>query len=1065
MWITMIGNRDSVAGGSLRVGLWICGLLVSFGFASAASPTWVHMRLHADERAAARRFAREFGDSLRFDPKSHEFSFRLRSGRDVQETLDKLDRHREVDEAWADGVTRRKLSDDMRSVEGIEARIDEIKRRAGVDPDEEEHRPRKKGSKESEEEAGTDYLESLKEFTELRAYPYSRIDWSAYDTAVEYAKTMHAATGPASAGGVGKTGVNGAAGLKAATATQTVPMWQYVGPKNLATYGLFYNGPGPVSGRVNAVAVDPNNANNIYVGAGQGGVWKSADGGVTWAPLSDAWKYLSVSTITIDPTNSNNIYVGTGDYQGELAYCFGIMKSTDGGQTWTNYGLSSFGTTAVSALVVDPDNPSIITASAGRGAGTGGYLWRSTNGGVTWAKAINTYGPWDCVCCGLSNGINRIYYAVLGGASAAIYTSVNQGQTWTKLTTAPFQHPGANYQGDYLAASAVDPNTVYFLDGYDNAIWKSLDAGITWTNTTNNFPQWPQLFGSQTYNWYQWWYDYYIYALPNNGTDDLIVGLVDIDESQDGGATWQSIGNTPSYSAVTHNDQHGFSASASNPNMFVFGNDGGAYQAVRNGTGWTVSNLNQGLGITMFYNVQWHPTDPTQILGGSQDNGSPFTMGNLNNWKSEVGGDGFWCAIKPDNPQIQAATYTDLDLYVTQNNWQDGGFEYDASPPASEETNNSRIFQDPVNTRYLYGCTDYLWRFDYTTLSWTADLNHQMLTKSSVKRIMTVAVAPANGNVIYTGSNDGNLEMSTNAAGSFSVLTNSATALPNRGISMISVDPSNPYTILVGYSGTGSNHLYLVQGTNTATPTYSTADGIPGWTLPNIPLDCIERDPNYPNTWYVGTDIGLFRTTNAGLQWANMTAPRGLPNVQVVSIKANAATGILGCATYGRGIWQMLLGTTYTLSPNQLLIDQGTLQLGNIGSLVNAGDGNVVYVLSAMEKNQPQTATLETDFSVPLTNGMPVRLTLTVDSAAASNDTEYVYIFDYKTNAWVVASSFAANNNLALKTVQVSGTAADYVRASDGNIKTKVEFVRVGNNQQAFQAKVDQIQLRAQTSY
>src|SRR5262249_52409923 len=153
--------------------------------------------------------------------------------------------------------------------------------------------------------------------------------------------------------------------------------WEFIGPQNLPVPNRIYNGDSPIIGRVNAMAFDPVTSGTFYLASATGGVWKTTDSGTTWKPLSDNWPSLQTSSLAIDPQNHNTIYVGTGDFDGSSGYSFGIMKTTDGGATWTNQGKTKFSYLAVSAIVVDPENSSIVTVTTGRGRNYWGYIWRS----------------------------------------------------------------------------------------------------------------------------------------------------------------------------------------------------------------------------------------------------------------------------------------------------------------------------------------------------------------------------------------------------------------------------------------------------------------------------------------------------------------------------------------------------------------------------------------------------------------------------------------------------------------------------------------------------------------
>ncbi len=748
-----------------------------------------------------------------------------------------------------------------------------------------------------QEDAGTDFLEAYLYRLQQRAYPNDTVDPTAWARA-----TMHR-NGMAPA----HIQVNG-------VGIQALGTWQPLGPNNLDVPYTIYWGPSPVSGRIGALAFDYSDPteSTFYAGAAGGGVWQTFDGGNTWTPLSDNWPTLEVSSIALDPTNPSTIYVGTGDFDGYWVFASGIglMKSTDGGATWTNLGQAQFGQTAVKSILVDPDNPQIVTVATGRGQSYYGWLWRSTDGGLTW-NAVNTnYAAWDSLRIGAPDPVTgqRYYYA--GGAAygGLVYRSADRGATWTRL----FPPVSGSFQYYMtLAASPTDPNTVYLIASTDQAIFKSTNAGASWVNITAGFPT------GGGYNWSQYYYDVFLDCstrtdASGNPHDVLYVGLIDVVQSIDGGATWRSIGGpTYTYNALTHNDQHGIAINPADPNAVLIGNDGGAYLLNYNpvGDAWNWTDLNAALTVTQFYHMDAHPTDPNQMLGGTQDNATPVSTGDLTHWLNRGGGDGSGVAINTANPNIQYATAQNFNpLYRTTDDWAS---ETTFTPSfGGDRIPFTGFFTvDPNSPNLLYLGTNYLWRWNESTLSWTGRLGGQPLSSSST--VDFIAVAPGDGNRIYTGSNDGQLWMTTGAgaAGSWSQINTGLTSLPNRAITSVSVNPGNENDILAGLSGTGAAHLWRCTNTTAgAARTWINVSGTGATGLPDIPLNTIARDITDPaNTWFVGTDVGVFYTTNGGATWTNATNPLGLPNVEVDQLISVPGTGYLNAATYGRGIWNIQL--------------------------------------------------------------------------------------------------------------------------------------------------------------
>lgn len=257
-----------------------------------------------------------------------------------------------------------------------------------------------------------------------------------------------------------------------------VGFWEFIGPTNANIAPRFgaTTGQLPVSGRVNAVAFDPGNFGTIYLGTPNGGVWKTTDSGATWLPLSDGWPSLSVSSIAVDPLHSKNVYVGTGDIPGGFGPGIGVMKSVDGGATWSVAGLAG---KAVSCVICDPDVAGVVMA-----AEWDGQLWRSSDFGQTWNPMGGPPGgtPWTGIVFGApATSIQRMYYAIGGGVGAQLWRSNDKGLSWQQLST-PLRRV---VQGrPVVAASPIFPDNVYLFSTTDEKIFASGDAGVTWRDIT-----------------------------------------------------------------------------------------------------------------------------------------------------------------------------------------------------------------------------------------------------------------------------------------------------------------------------------------------------------------------------------------------------------------------------------------------------------------------------------------------------------------------------------------------------------------------------------------------------
>ncbi|MCW5942133.1 MAG: hypothetical protein KIS66_07865 [Fimbriimonadaceae bacterium] len=719
--------------------------------------------------------------------------------------------------------------------------------------------------------------------------------------------------------------------------------WQLVGPKNLDVPYKRWWGPKPVSGRVNALAYDPSNDNNLYLGAASGGLFISQSDGSAWNPMSDRWLTLQTSSIAVDPTNFARIFVGTGDYPGGGIQGAGIMKSTNFGLSWDQVTPEQ-ASEAISGIVIDPEDPDIVIATSGRGSAGTGQVYRTTNNGFDWAVPTlsgggtvptGNYCDLDVSLVRPSDG-SRNYFALR--TSGRLYRSRNRGATWTQTAFPSISGGVSMYQ---LACSPTAPDRIYLLvsraqsfdsqgnvtGGNPGMIWRSNDAGGSWTNITGDFVNtW----------WSQSGYNYPIAAVLNGpgGSEVVVLGQTGLymcaNPTANSGWTWTDLGQTtvagPSPNrlknspALTHNDQHALTRHPSRANEFLLGNDGGAYRVTLNGGVPTVENFNANLSLAMFYHASFHPTAANGILGGTQDNASPNTatttsLGDLNNWDNSGGGDGGWTAIDQTDPLVQYAS--------AQNGWifrsTDGWDTYDPdnwNPTRIDDERGSGSFgfivpmeMDLNTSRFVYqASSNAIYRWDNQTATWT---NSFATMPGGVGSITCMHVPVGQASRMYVGTTNGRI-VAVN-------LTNGATqalpivGLPNRSVTDISVHASNLNRILVTFSGTNAVHVHEGEitgaGVGSLAVTWANRRGSDPNALPDIPVNTIERDPYDPqNTWYVGTDVGVLMTSSRGLAWKNATEPLKLPNVEVRHLQYVPGTGYLNCATWGRGMYRIKLG-------------------------------------------------------------------------------------------------------------------------------------------------------------
>jgi len=745
-------------------------------------------------------------------------------------------------------------------------------------------------------------------FYRQRAFPLSAIPGGAYQRAFQGLDQMiqNEARLRAGRGALNPKSANGAE--VAASNTQ----WTPIGPQPTLTPFAY-----PISaGRVSALAVDPGNANVVYLGAAQGGVWKTTDGGTNWIPKTDSQTTLAVGSIALDPSNSSIVYVGTGEevFSGDSYYGAGILKSIDGGSTWTQLGASTFGgpfsTTLggarIGSIAVHPTNGQIVLAAAQFfSSGVPNGIFRSTDGGTTWTNVLSGAPGTGVVFDG--NNAYAALGSIIGNANNGVYKSTDGGANWARADAAgATKLPTTDVGRIALAIAPSSPLTLYA--GIQNSgtnfgdllgLFKSVDGGVNWTQVTTN----------PDYCTPQCWYDNVIRVAPTNASAVYLGGsagpgnLTSLFRSLDGGTTWTNI-TSGANGVILHVDHHALAFSGDSTKFFA-GNDGGVWSTTdMTGASVNWTNLNNTLSITQFYGgLSIHPTDVNTSFAGTQDNGIQKYTGGLA-WNYSTCGDGGWSAFDSVQPSTVYAACQDIDIRKSTT----GGASW--SSAVNGITNSDRgqfippLVVDPSNPLNVYFGTFRVYQSINGAGLWTP-ISPDLASPSTTANVTTIAVAPSDSNTVYAGTGNSKVQVTTNAlAGAGATWTDrSSASLPPRFVTQIAVAPANPliaYVTFSGFSGFADTKGHV----------FKTTTGGTSWTdisgnLPNTPVNDIVIDPDLANTFYVGTDVGVFRTTDGGVTWSTLVT--GLPRVAVFSLKLHRTSRTLRAATHGRGVWDLLV--------------------------------------------------------------------------------------------------------------------------------------------------------------
>lgn len=665
--------------------------------------------------------------------------------------------------------------------------------------------------------------------------------------------------------------------------------WNELGPRGLNN--PIY-GPGISSGRVKALLLQKAQ-NRIIIGAASGGIWKrSLASNAVAVPVADFASNLSIGALAADPNNPNILYAGTGE-PGVNVDAFngdGVLKSLDGGDNWFRVDNGSMSSKKVTGVWVDPRNSQRLLASALYDG-----LYVSTSGGVSWNRIRAS----DAMSLAVSpTNPDRILLSntqPFGGVGGDLLLSTNGGTSFAAVG-GPWGGGSASVGRIDLAWSPSDGNVVWCTvappivgtDGGLSGIYRSTDGGSTWTR------QFSTVHGTAQ-DGDQGWYNNPI-AVSTGDPNTAYFGGINLYRGTAGGSTtkltnWFSGAGFP----FIHADQHAIAIDPTNANTVYVGNDGGLFVTTNGGTTWM--DMNAGLGCVQFYNGAIGMNDLQTVFGGTQDNGSLVYSADPV-WDQTLGGDGFQCAVDPQNDSIVFGSIYSSNYFVSL----DGGRTFRGLPSlpllGGEGTPFfSPMTIDPTDGTRIYGGAQRVYRGIHDragAVTWTATSGGLLFNNDAVYRI---AVARTDGNVIYAS---GGSRLSVTTTG-----TDPWTSINPPGgqfISGIAVHPSNPQDVTVCRSGFSGGQV--LRSTN----------GGGAWTdvtgdLPNVPCsNILMREASGRLDTYLATDTGVYYTdlNVSPVQWSPVGT--GLPNVHVFDILITGDGSKLVAVTHGRGMFVMQTG-------------------------------------------------------------------------------------------------------------------------------------------------------------
>ncbi|MCB0522574.1 MAG: hypothetical protein H6577_01190 [Lewinellaceae bacterium] len=659
-------------------------------------------------------------------------------------------------------------------------------------------------------------------------------------------------------------------------------------------------------GRLNFLRFDPTNTNTMYVGAPDGGLWKSTNGGATWATNTDFLSVIGTSDLVIDPTNTQIMYLATGDIEGNKN-SLGIFKSTDGGTTWNTTSLT-FGFDnyyRISKLLMHPSNPMIMIAA------TSGGIFRTTDGWATNTAVVPCCSD-DLKDMEFKPGDPNIVYA----AGTEYYRSTDNGQTWNIIATGL---PTSNVSRIALGVSPANPAYVYALYGKASdqsylGLYRSTDSGATFSMMSST----PNLLGYETDgsdNGGQAFYDLSIAISPTNA-DLVTTGGVNHWRSTDGGVNWSILTHWFGDNGVpfVHADVHEITyMPGSSTNLFSC-NDGGIYKSTDNGATWTEINNNLVIGQQTEIGLSQSTADLYVV--GYQDNGTMLHSGA--GWNSIFGGDGGDCFISYNSNDTVYFSYVNAEFHRSDDG---GATETQITTGLSGSADfYSRWYLDPVNSSILYAAgRDSLFKSTNKGNTWT-----KLDAGFGSDHIKAIAVAPSNNSIVYTVKPDA-VSKSTNGGVNLNANVTGTLPVANAALSDIIVSNTDPNKIWACFSGYSAGNKV-----------FKSIDGGTTWTnisagLPNVPMNSlVYTNGNANDAIYVGADIGVFYYDNTLAAWAPFFT--SLPNVAVRDLEIYYPTGKLRAGTYGRGIWESDLYTPAEGCVPNLVVTQNPVPSGNYKS-------------------------------------------------------------------------------------------------------------------------------------
>ena len=679
-------------------------------------------------------------------------------------------------------------------------------------------------------------------------------------------------------------------------------------------------GPALMSGRINDVEIHPTNNRIIYIGAAGGGVWKSNNTGTTFTPIFDEY-CQSIGAVALDPSDPDKtIYVGTGETwtRNSVSVGCGLFKSVDGGANWKKLGFDK--SERISNVIVNPKNSNEVFV------GVLGALWgdseergvyKSTDGGNTWEKLLYVNPKTGCADLTMDPKDPSILYASMwefrrtgwsfesGGANSALYKSTDGGKTWNKIHKG---FPEGKLGRLGIAIAPSNPKVLYTVIEAEKderkGLYRSDDAGATWKQVNNDFGITVRPF--------------YFSRIVVDPKDENVVVKAGLSGSisKDGGKTFKSLGQM-------HSDIHDIAFSIKDSDIMYVATDGGLY---RSWDGGTTMEIVENLPLSQFYHISVDDATPYNVYGGLQDNGSWYGPSSspggvqARDWNSVGYGDGFRVLKHPTENIIYS------EMQGAENVWRydaDKNLDKTIQPLATEKETKLRFnWNAPMavsmhQPNRFYMGSQFLHKSEDKGDTWKV-ISPDLTTNDKAKQtqensgglskdnsgaenhttIFTIVESPLDENVIWVGTDDGNVQVTQDGGKTWTNTVSNISGLPANTwcyqIEASIFDKGTAYAVFDGHTQNDQKPYAFKTTDFGKTWTNIITNEVEGFAR-TIQEDYVNKD-----LLFLGTEFGLYITLDGGKNWKKFT--NNMPSVAIHAIELQKATNDLVMGTHGRGV-------------------------------------------------------------------------------------------------------------------------------------------------------------------